>query len=205
MKCPACGYYAFNGIECFDCGYKARSKMKSKIGLTVLVGLFLSCATVFLLSASCGLEVSDSTVARREANAASTRAQVAAQASVVIPDLTYFQERRTIAKWAEHWDKPSAACYIYLISYGNIIGYYVSDGKPASTYSYLTPEYLEESRGGNGIYNVQLPDIDGCYGSNNPGIRFFTASGIAVEWGGATASYLYSDVPLNINVPLLGN
>jgi ribosomal protein L32 len=22
MRCPACGYYAFNGIECFDCGYR---------------------------------------------------------------------------------------------------------------------------------------------------------------------------------------
>jgi rRNA maturation protein Nop10 len=22
-RCPACGYYAFNGIECFDCGYRA--------------------------------------------------------------------------------------------------------------------------------------------------------------------------------------
>jgi len=21
-RCPACGYYAFNGIECFDCGYR---------------------------------------------------------------------------------------------------------------------------------------------------------------------------------------
>lgn len=21
-KCPACGYYAFNGYECFDCGYR---------------------------------------------------------------------------------------------------------------------------------------------------------------------------------------
>ncbi len=23
-KCPACGYYAWNGIECFDCGYRGR-------------------------------------------------------------------------------------------------------------------------------------------------------------------------------------
>lgn len=23
MRCPACGYWAFNGIECFDCGYRA--------------------------------------------------------------------------------------------------------------------------------------------------------------------------------------
>ena len=177
--------------------------MKIKIGLTILVGLFLLCTTVFLLSASCGLEVSDSTAARREANAASTRAQVAAQASVVIPDLSYFQERRTIAKWAEHWDKPSAACYVYLISYGNIIGYYVSDGKPASTGSFLTPEYREDTAEGR-VINVQLPDIDGCYGSNNPGIRFFTASGIAVEWAGDGASYIYSDVPLQVNAPLLG-
>ena len=22
-RCPACGYYAFNGEECFDCGYRA--------------------------------------------------------------------------------------------------------------------------------------------------------------------------------------
>lgn len=22
-KCPCCGYYGFNGQECFDCGYKA--------------------------------------------------------------------------------------------------------------------------------------------------------------------------------------
>ncbi len=21
-RCPACGYWAFNGIECFDCGYR---------------------------------------------------------------------------------------------------------------------------------------------------------------------------------------
>lgn len=21
-QCPACGYWAFNGIECFDCGYR---------------------------------------------------------------------------------------------------------------------------------------------------------------------------------------
>jgi rRNA maturation protein Nop10 len=22
-RCPACGYYGFNGEECFDCGYHA--------------------------------------------------------------------------------------------------------------------------------------------------------------------------------------
>lgn len=52
---------------------------------------------------------------------------------------------------------------------------------------------------------IQSPDIDGTYGDNNPGIRFFTASGIAVEWAGDGASYLYSDAPIDFGyeVPLL--
>jgi len=148
--------------------------------------------------------ISAADTARRTANRQSAEAQVAAQAAVAVPDLTYFQERRTIAKWAEHWDKPAAACYVYLISYGTIIGYYVSDGKPASTTSYLTPEYREEYVSNGAMRNISLPDVDGCYGDNNPGIRFFTASGIAVEWAGDGAAYIYSDVPLQINVPLLG-
>jgi hypothetical protein len=149
---------------------------------------------------ACGGEFSAEQV-RRSANRQSTLAQASAQAAVGVPDLTYFQERRTIAKWAKHWDRPSAACYIYLISYGNILGYYVSDGKPASTGSFLTPEYKREDGTES---QQQLPDIDGTYGTNNPGVRFFTASGIAVEWAGSGASYIYSDVPLKLNVPLLG-
>ena len=152
-----------------------------------------------------GCELSSSDKARRLDNEKSLQAQVAAQNTVVVPDLSYFQERRTVQKWAKHWDRPSAACYVYLISYGTIIGYYVADGKPASTGSLLTPEYREEYASSGGMRNIQLPDIDGTYGTNNPGIRFFTASGIAVEWAGSGASYIYSDIPLKINVPLLGD
>ena len=160
---------------------------------------------VFLFTMGCRLfEEDQEDIVRKEANKQSTAIQQTAQSTITVPNLSYFQERRTIAKWAKHWDRPSAACYVYLISYGTIIGYYVSNGKPASTGSYLTPEYREEYVGSRGIRNIQLPDIDGCYGQNNPGIRFFTASGIAVEWGGTGASYIYSDAPLQLNVPLLG-
>ena len=48
-------------------------------------------------------------------------------------------------------------------------------------------------------------DLDGTYGSNNVGIRFFTASGVAVEWAGSGASYLFSNAKLPLNVPELGN
>lgn len=30
-KCPICGYFAFNGQECLDCGYKEINKMLEKI------------------------------------------------------------------------------------------------------------------------------------------------------------------------------
>jgi hypothetical protein len=49
---------------------------------------------------------------------------------------------------------------------------------------------------------VSAPDIDGTYGDNNPGIRFFTAEGTAVEWAGDGASYLYSDTPINFGYPI---
>ena len=122
--------------------------------------------------------------------------------TIEVPTVSYFQERRTIAKWTSRWDKANVVTYVYLVSYGNILGYYVSDGKPASTKSYLTPEETVDYHSSGSVV-VSTQDIDGTYGENNVGIRFFTAEGTAVEWGGSGASYLYSDAPLPINVPKL--
>lgn len=139
---------------------------------------------------------------REQAEAQQQASAQDAITQVQIPTVKYFQERRTIAKWATRWDKPNVPCYVYLISFGKFIGYYVTDGKPASTKSYLLPE---ESVAGDsyGRVTVSNPDIDGTYGDNNAGIRFFTAEGAAVEWAGDGASYLYSDTPLPVNVPKL--
>lgn len=125
--------------------------------------------------------------------------------TIPVPELSYFQERKTIANWAKRWDKPSVPTYVYLVNFGKVLGYYVADGKPASTRSYLTPEDQRLSFA-DGTIVVSAPDIDGTYGDNNSGIRFFTASGTAVEWGGEGATYLYSDAPIKFGyeVPLLG-
>lgn len=147
-----------------------------------------------------------------ERNVGQTTAQAqrenleSANASIPIPQATYFQERRTIAKWAKRWDKPNVPCYVYLVSFGKIIGYYVTDGKPSSTRSYLLPETQHQKIPcslGPHCQMVQSADLDGTYGENNPGIRFFTAEGTAVEWGGEGATYIYSDAPLPLNVPKL--
>jgi hypothetical protein len=139
------------------------------------------------------------TDARTTAERAQNDAAKAAVTAVPIPTVTYFQEKKTIAKWASYWDKPSLATYVYLFAFDRCIGYFVSDGKPASTRSYIMPEEQYYSNGAV----LSAPDIDGTWGDNNPGIRFFTASGIPVEWGGQGASYLYSSVPLKLNVPEL--
>ena len=129
---------------------------------------------------------------------------ISATSAIPTPQLNYFVERDTLAKWAERWDKPSVVTYVYLFAYGNCIGYYVCNGKPAATTNYLVPEYQNRYMGEGGVAQDQTMDLDGTYGANNPGIRFFTASGIAVEWAGSGASYLYSDAVLPLNVPKLG-
>lgn len=126
-----------------------------------------------------------------------------AQANIPIPQVSYYQERRTIAKWAQRWDKPNIPCYVYLVSYGKVIGYYITDGKPACTRNYILPEYKHNYHGRVGCCLEPTADLDGTYGDNNPGIRFFTAEGTAVEWGGTGATYIYSDAPLPLNVPKL--
>lgn len=170
--------------------------MKKICGIVLLVLLLVPMVSCDLL------KMTEAQVAKLTTQEAQGEVLVAAIADVPVPPVDYFQERRTIAKWTERWDAPNIPTYVYLISYGNIIGYYVADGKPASTKSYLIPEDTYDYKGGR--YHLRTaPDIDGTYGDNNPGIRFFTAEGTAVEWGGSGASYLYSDVPLPLNVPKL--
>lgn len=140
--------------------------------------------------------------ARDIASTAQKESAMTAAQAVPIPAVSYFQEKRTVAKWASRWDKPSVPTFVYLVSFGKVLGYYVADGKPASTRSYLMPED-EIHYSSNGNFTTTAPDIDGTYGDNNPGIRFFTAEGVAVEWAGDGASYLYSDALLPFDVPRL--
>ena len=125
--------------------------------------------------------------------------------AIPVPKITNFVERKTLAQWAQRWDKPSVVTYLYLFSYGQCIGYYVCIGKPAATTNYLVPEWKDHYAGNGAVESEQTMDLDGTYGANNPGIRFFTASGTAVEWAGQGASYLYSDAPIPLNVPKLGD
>ena len=87
---------------------------------------------------------------------------------------------------------------------GNVIGVFTVDGKVSSLKSYLTPSYWYDNVASTGEgydEEIELPDVDGCYGSNVDGIFFFTTDGKYIEW---TGTYLYSDIPFSVDDTLLG-
>lgn len=89
--------------------------------------------------------------------------------------------------------------YIVLFSdNGSIVGQFTVDGKITSLNSYLSADsdYYESA----GSRNYWLADVDGSYGVNVDGIFFFTVDGHYMEWIG---NYLYSDVPFEIEDPVL--
>ena len=130
-------------------------------------------------------------------------------------DLNYSLERYNLIRRA-YWvngqrEKANAlVCEIekplgYIILFtesGAVVESFVVDGKVSSLNSYLTPdsEYYEHSAGEYARTNAWIADVDGSYGENDNGIFFFTPDGKYVEW---TGTYLYSDIPFEIEEPIL--
>lgn len=170
--------------------------MKKLLCLIAVIAIFFS---------SCGyVEASPSASVQQEQ--AQKQNLTSAVTAYPTPSVQNFVERKTITEWTKRWDKPSVVTYCYVFIGSAPIGYFVTNGKPASTQSYLIPETVAEYHDlgeGYGDMLVESPDLDGCYGANNPGYRFFLANGTAVECSGAMVSMIYSDAPLSLKCPLI--
>lgn len=77
---------------------------------------------------------------------------------------------------------------------GAVVEKFIVDGKVSSLNSFLTPDSTCVDSGS------YIADVDGSYGENDAGIFFFTPDGKYVEW---TGTYLYSDIPFEIDNPIL--
>ena len=113
-------------------------------------------------------------------------------------------ERRNLRERLLRFNKPQKIGYVYVVSFGKFVGYYVIKGKVSSTQSQMT-NTTQTWNGGGDSDPAQVDSIgdDGSFGSNEGGERgvfFFTASGVFVE---TTLDWLYSDAPLRISVPNL--
>ena len=90
--------------------------------------------------------------------------------------------------------------YIILMTEsGAVVGNFIVDGKVSSLQNYLTPT-SEAYSNGSSWTNDWLADTDGTYGDNPSGIFFFTPDGKYLEW---TGLYLYSDIPFDVENPVL--
>jgi hypothetical protein len=128
--------------------------------------------------------------------------------AVPLPQLTTSAERKNIVKRLETWDDENKIGYVYLLSHGKVMAFYPIKGKVSSLNSYLTPATsLVDWKGrpcaawsaSATCYEVEMPDLDGAYGSNDAnGIFFFTTEGAYVEWRG---DYMFVDQPLKLTTP----
>lgn len=178
---------------------------------------FISIAMVAVLfsALSVGCEYDDSSI-RQDTERTISAANNLQSNQPTPTDINYSLERYNLIKRA-YWvngnrekantlpceiEKPLG--YIVLFDKGVIFGKFIVDGKVSSLNSYLTPdsEYYEKDISGrtNVADNAWLADIDGSYGSNDNGIFFFTTDGKYVEWSG---DYLYSDMPFEVDEPVL--
>jgi len=112
-------------------------------------------------------------------------------------------ERRNLRERLIRFNKPQKVGYIYLMSFGKFVGYYVVKGKVSSTQSQMTNADQTWDCGDPCTAVVESMGDDGSFGPNEggeKGVFFFTSGGVMVE---TTLEWLYSDAPLSIKVPNL--
>ena len=177
--------------------------MKKTVILTM--GLVMIIIGVLILS---GCEVSGE---RQDINNTSWVANALQLRQPTPTDIDYSLERYNLIRRA-YWvngqrekantlicevDKPLG--YIILFTdNGAVVNRFVVDGKVSSLNSYLTPDSEKYAAGERSVN--WLADVDGSYGENDTGIFFFTPDGKYIEW---TGTYLYSDIPFEIDSPVV--
>jgi hypothetical protein len=112
-------------------------------------------------------------------------------------------ERRNLVARLTRFAKPDKVGYLYVMSFGKFVGYYVVKGKITSTQSQLTNTTQTWDCGHDCEQAVPSIGDDGSFGPNEGGDRgvfFFTQTGVMVE---TTLDWIYSDAPLHIDVPNL--
>jgi hypothetical protein len=113
-------------------------------------------------------------------------------------------ERRNLRDRLLRTNKPDAIGYVYLMNFGQIVGYYTVKGKVSSTQSQMTTDQLIVPKCDNGGCShsvVNAPGDDGSYGANEPGIFFFTTEGAMVT---TSLDYIWADNQIAIDTPRLG-
>ena len=105
-------------------------------------------------------------------------------------------------KRLEREENPSTVRYVYLMSFGQIVGYYVIQGGVYDAGTQLAPEQEIICRySSDSCQAVDSARDNGTYGGDDDGVFFFTSDGTLVE---TSLDYIQSDNPLPVDTPRLG-
>lgn len=150
-----------------------------------ILALFAGIALLFALSAC-----SDPGIEQRDVDSAAVK-KLQTGTSLEKTQLTERLKRQNVS---------TKVGYVYLLNFGKPFGYYVIKGKVSNAGSQLAPEQ-ELYASSYGATGLDGPQDDGTYGTGDPGIFFFTSSGTMVE---TSIDYIYTDQPMDLDVPVLG-
>jgi hypothetical protein len=106
------------------------------------------------------------------------------------------QEQKNLEAKRKAEENPNAVGYLYVLSFGKPLGYYVTKGKISNSGSQAAPEQeiVWTCRHGDCTpVVVDSAQDDGSYGDGDPGIFFFTTDGTRIE---TDLDYMYSTQPI---------
>lgn len=111
-------------------------------------------------------------------------------------------ERANLRERLLRFNKPNKIGYVYLMSFGRVIGYYVIKGKISSTESQMTnatwiTKWVCPGNCSDTVGAVDAAGDDGSFGPNEHMVFFFTAGGAMIQVPEESA--YYSDQPWSLN------
>lgn len=166
-----------------------------------LVGLAATAVFVFTGASSCGgssktYTTHDQAVTRQYAQ------KLEAAEPYPLSQMNDSAERANLREKLLRLNNPNKIGYVYELSQtGAVIAEYQIKGKVSSADSQLTTQdqYARFCQAGDcNTEHFNAMQDDGSYGGNEPGIFFFTTTGVLVEWSGI---WQYSDAPLKLSTP----
>lgn len=172
---------------------------KGSLALVIVIGI-----------AGCGIAKADKPDWFRDQEHTSDKIAISATKAVPYPLAVVqnggFLERRNQVEKLKRFSDRNKIGYVYLISFGKLVGYWTIKGKVSAVNSQLTNQTQTWSMcSGCGDFGAESIGDDGTWGTNEGGDAgkfFFTTQGTMVV---TDEHIVYSDQPLSINVPNLVN
>jgi hypothetical protein len=111
-------------------------------------------------------------------------------------------ELRNLAAKRDLEENPDTTRYVYIMNFGQIVGYYTAKGKISSSGSQIAPEQdlIKTCENCSDRFILDSAKDDGSYGESDPGIFFWTTEGTMVE---TSLDYIVSTNPISLDVPRL--